>query len=396
PVKISSELISAGTNLAIAFSPWILAKIPIPRQEKIPVEIQNAIKENRLVLIETAKLERQLIKNPIFVQTEEFLKTKMATEIVKKIEEKKLGIVETFAKVPREKYEIRTIHTPFLDRTTIQHFIVKEETKLKDWFHHPSLGDFKIEKTLPIKYTELTSTQIASVQHNTRKEIFQNIHYLSIESKPRKPSTPITQPTSSTSTSSQTLTQTTQQLQTEVIIPQRIKVLETKISPIYEEKTLVLPFVTTKTLTNLQQKQTTKQAYMPIFKSTETLSVFNKETSMTIPFQAINLNMRISYKTPELSLTTLKTTTSTATPNTTKIIERATYTPEQNIPKIPIKISLPKLPGIDSKRIREIEKPKQAKMYVEKIRFPSLYSLSYNIKNVNNKIAKEIIRPLKL
>lgn len=405
PVNILHEAASAAKDLFIAFSPWILQKIKIKISEPNEQIIQ-AYKEGKLVAIEKFSSQKELVKNPIFVKDlESYTKTNLAKEVFEKSRDIKLGIIEGFKEVPKEKLQINYLYTLGADRMQVIYVKAEEGKKLIDVIHIPGKGTFDVKETIQIYATKISGTKIKNIIYGTRKDILANIHFLGEKALGFKteigPMKPFNIQTTTTATSQtlhqsqkilvpivkeiQPITTTISEKASLITIPHTLTKIETKTQEMLNQK-YYLPLVNTKLIE--QQKQKLNFA--------TSLQIFSQEKlNLQTPINFENLrdfqtNIQQNFiTTPPITTTTTSTTTRITTTN---INIPQIKTPEPSI-RIP-KISLPKF---DSRKLEKIiEKPKEFKIFEEKIRFPSLYSLTFNIKTVNNKIAKEIIRPLKL
>lgn len=413
PVNILHEAASAAKDLFIAFSPWILQRIKIKISEPNEQIIQAAYKEGKLVAIEKFSSQKELVKNPVFVKDlESYTKTHLAKEIFEKSRDIKLGIIEGFKEVPKEKLKINYFYTLGADRMQVIYVKAEEGKKLIDVIHIPKYGTFDVKETIQIYATKLSGTKVKNIIYGDRTNVLVNIHLLGEKALGFKsvpgPMKPFNIPSSLTTatTTSQTLQQsqkilvpivkeiqpitTTISEKTSLItIPLSLTKIETKTQEMLDQK-YYLPLVNTKILNEQKQKLN--------FAISLQLQLSQEKLNFQIPINFENLrnfqtNIQQNFiTTPPISTTTLTNTRTT----TTNINIPQIKTPEASI-RIPIKIPNIKLPTLDNKKLEKIiEKPREFKIFEEKIRYPSLYSLTFNIKTVNNKIAKEIIRPLKL
>ncbi|MEM4773126.1 MAG: hypothetical protein QW648_03920, partial [Nanoarchaeales archaeon] len=418
PVNILHEAASAAKDLFIAFSPWILQKIKIKISEPNEQIIQAAYKEGKLVAIEKFSSQKELVKNPVFVKDlESYTKTYLAKEILKKSRDIKLGIIEGFKEVPKEKLKINYFYTLGADRMQVIYVKAEEGKKLIDVIHIPKYGTFDVKETIQIYATKLSGTKVKNIIYGDRTNVLVNIHLLGEKALGFKsiPSSLLYQPQAQTTTATTTTSTTSQALQQsqKILVPivKEIQPITTTIS----EKTslIVIPHTLTKIETKTQEMLDQKY-YLPLV-NTKLIEKQKQKLNSAISLQLqslsqekLNFQIPINFEILRILQTTIQQNFITSPPitTTTTLTNTQTTTTNINIPqiktpepsiRIPIRIPKISLPKFDSKKLEKtIEEPKEFKIFEEKIRYPSLYSLTFNIKTINNKIAKEIIRPLKL
>ncbi|MEM5830476.1 MAG: hypothetical protein QXL82_03125 [Candidatus Aenigmatarchaeota archaeon] len=405
PVNILHEAASATKDLFIAFSPWILQKIKIKISEPNEQIIQ-AYKEGKLVAIEKFSSQKELVKNPIFVKDlESYTKTNLAKEVFEKSRDIKLGIIEGFKEVPKEKLQINYLYTLGADRMQVIYVKAEEGKKLIDVIHIPGKGTFDVKETIQIYATKISGTKIKNIIYGTRKNILANIHFLGEKALGFKTEIGPMKPFNiQTTTTSQALQQSQKVL---VPIVKEIQPITTTISK--ETSLITIPHTLTKIETKTQEMLDQKY-YLPLV-NTRILNRQEYKTIFASPYQLVNQQIaNIQTKTPfnfqnlrnfqtniQQNFITTPPISTTTTSTTTRITTTNINIPQIKTPELSIRIPKISLPKFDNKKLEKIiEKPKQFKIFEEKIRFPSLYSLTFDIKTVNNKIAREIIRPLKL
>ncbi|MEM5806389.1 MAG: hypothetical protein QXO07_01295 [Candidatus Aenigmatarchaeota archaeon] len=417
PIDIFSETISFGVNLGIALSP-----IPISRvigRIQTSLAISEAYKQGKLVAIETYASNRAL--NQIFLRDiESNIQATITKNIFEKSKDVRLGIIEGFAEIPKEAKYISYLRSKDFERLHTAYIVAEEGKKMIDFIHIPKKGTFDVRQTMQIYASELTGTRINNLVYGSRTDVLTNIHFLgkdvlAFKNPKPEPMKPFNVPSSLLYQPQTTATSQTLQQSQKVLVPIIREIQPTATTETASKATsLTIPLTQTKVKTQIKTEEMLDQKYYLPLVNTKILNEQKYKSIFASPYQLVNQQIaNIQTKTPfnfenlrnfqttiqQNFITTPPITTTTTLTNTqtttTNINIPQIKTPEPSI-RIPIRIPKISLPKIDNKIKKSIEKPREFKIFEEKIRFPSLYSLTFNIKTVNNKIAKEIIRPLKL